>query len=1463
MILLKRGWKLSLLWVLVFSLGVVGAKAQSISVVTSVVPATNVKIADQVIYKVVVKNLSDSEIASLIVSTETNDGVNLVSSLIVDENTDKSDQGITFSNNRIGRLPANGTITLTCKGDIKENESLTAVCTATVKDASNNTIGSSRASVNIIQPHVSVSISADKVSANIGEQVTYETVITSDSKQSLTLVIGPNNVIKLSNPTLKAASNNTKVDQLKIGGGTISFPVGGGTVTLTYKGHIQSEGDGAGAVCRSSITGLSINKQDAEVSITINRPTPLSIHTNASSTAANIGEDVTYTTVIKGSGGPHQLLITSDGVSISSTIADNRSTGVLFTKIGNGGTITFPAGGGTITLTYNGKIGQKTSFIASCTATITKSPTMLSSAAQITINRRVHLSIKNEVSASDADDSRDRANHSILKYTTTVTNESPEPGWYSDDMPGIAIVDIQTDGVNIDLVNNIEAGFSYTSNKDLKATVQVTGKHQISISGLQKGEAITISYVGYIDRSDLKHRLISNQASIELPKPGYDKHWHEHNIKTEIRYEWRDRVSVEVRHSLGTLAKNSNRSATASVNFQKHINVGVNTTFEIIERAGTRNPPSDLHTNPDRRYKWERTAYDGDKVRYTTTVFNDGWNNTNVGLGSITLSIKQEGIDIETSEAILAKIKEQINALNNFLGNLTVDKTADSYVYVINYLPRSSSFSFTYTGTVKTTTNVKQATNTTKVEATPKSTDETNKNIPLENQKISTDKERDFYINVGSPAKTIIDVIKSAKLEITNTVDPPKKPVITRGSVTYTTTIINKGPLPVSNVLLELELDGVELDKQNVGGFIEDDKRKNGSKRYYTQSVWFLQSGKTEIIYKGIITSQSKDATNKATIVSLSEYNYFDNDAKDRTATATTIIQKAIDLEIKNSVTPQAKAQIHSTVNYTTVISNKGLNAVTGPHALTFTIVTKGVTINDAGITTHPDNKSVIITKNATLSIGDKWVYVITNFPASGLTLKYTGTINTEALPAATNNVYIEASGVDFIEKELSNNSSTATTLIIKKVDLSVKTTVAQPNPQLMGASLSYTTVISNVGPNTVTNATLTIEKNGVAIVPENFKVSRGIDADRLVQVKSDQSTPSRHVYTISSLPVGGTITLTYEGKILPNSHSAVNRSTIASPEDFYHDTDPTKNVSVAQTLIKPILTQPHSITICPEELINQTLVSDNPEVTSCTWASAPSTSTIRVYKSRVREKEGGHTIRDFIKNSKITGGTVVYTITPTIKAPIMPANGGKSVAYTSTLGEAKSFTVTIKSLAEAPGVLVAKPSIHYLESAVFTPSSSLSSTTYHWYRSADKHKPVRNGLINRDGVLTMPKLLPGTHTFYVAVLNPDRCEGAVASISVTVKSIPVVKPPSAFTPNGDGINDVWEIPKIEQYPHCTVHVWGREKGEESVYEARDGYHEPWDGTNKQGKPLTGTYWYRIDLKDGSEPIVGHVAIIR
>lgn len=69
---------------------------------------------------------------------------------------------------------------------------------------------------------------------------------------------------------------------------------------------------------------------------------------------------------------------------------------------------------------------------------------------------------------------------------------------------------------------------------------------------------------------------------------------------------------------------------------------------------------------------------------------------------------------------------------------------------------------------------------------------------------------------------------------------------------------------------------------------------------------------------------------------------------------------------------------------------------------------------------------------------------------------------------------------------------------------------------------------------------------------------------------------------------------------------------------------------------------------------------------------------------------------------------------------------------------------------------------------------------------------------------------------------------------------------PSAFTPNGDGTNEAWNIGGIETYPNAVVLIfnrWGNEVFKSS------GYNEPWDGRSKNGKPLpVGTYYYLIDL---------------
>ena len=83
----------------------------------------------------------------------------------------------------------------------------------------------------------------------------------------------------------------------------------------------------------------------------------------------------------------------------------------------------------------------------------------------------------------------------------------------------------------------------------------------------------------------------------------------------------------------------------------------------------------------------------------------------------------------------------------------------------------------------------------------------------------------------------------------------------------------------------------------------------------------------------------------------------------------------------------------------------------------------------------------------------------------------------------------------------------------------------------------------------------------------------------------------------------------------------------------------------------------------------------------------------------------------------------------------------------------------------------------------------------------------------------------------------------------------------NAFSPNGDGKNDVWNIKYISAYPDCDITIfdeWGIK-----VFEST-GYATAWDGTSRKGNKLpAATYYYIIDIKDGSKPFTGSVAILK
>jgi gliding motility-associated-like protein len=113
------------------------------------------------------------------------------------------------------------------------------------------------------------------------------------------------------------------------------------------------------------------------------------------------------------------------------------------------------------------------------------------------------------------------------------------------------------------------------------------------------------------------------------------------------------------------------------------------------------------------------------------------------------------------------------------------------------------------------------------------------------------------------------------------------------------------------------------------------------------------------------------------------------------------------------------------------------------------------------------------------------------------------------------------------------------------------------------------------------------------------------------------------------------------------------------------------------------------------------------------------------------------------------------------------------------------------------------------------------------------------------------------TTTYQLAATNAEGCT-AVSSVTINVLQSPVV--PNAFTPNGDGINDTWDIKYLDTEPNCIVDIFNRYG--EKVYTSV-GYPIPWDGRYKGKELPTGVYYYIINPKSGRSIISGYVTIIR
>lgn len=111
--------------------------------------------------------------------------------------------------------------------------------------------------------------------------------------------------------------------------------------------------------------------------------------------------------------------------------------------------------------------------------------------------------------------------------------------------------------------------------------------------------------------------------------------------------------------------------------------------------------------------------------------------------------------------------------------------------------------------------------------------------------------------------------------------------------------------------------------------------------------------------------------------------------------------------------------------------------------------------------------------------------------------------------------------------------------------------------------------------------------------------------------------------------------------------------------------------------------------------------------------------------------------------------------------------------------------------------------------------------------------------------------------TYTLTVIGAGGCS---ASDDVFIKVLFAPEIPNAFSPNNDGINDIWNIKYLSSYPGATVQVFDRYG--KLVYNSV-GYNSPWDGKFNGREIPAGVYYYVIDPKNGRKIIQGSVTVIR
>lgn len=199
--------------------------------------------------------------------------------------------------------------------------------------------------------------------------------------------------------------------------------------------------------------------------------------------------------------------------------------------------------------------------------------------------------------------------------------------------------------------------------------------------------------------------------------------------------------------------------------------------------------------------------------------------------------------------------------------------------------------------------------------------------------------------------------------------------------------------------------------------------------------------------------------------------------------------------------------------------------------------------------------------------------------------------------------------------------------------------------------------------------------------------------------------------------------------------------------------------------------------------------------------------------------------------------------------SPAVAGEGIHTINYefVSSNGCKKALQQTIQVFANPKINLNREETILVGGSVALNPLVSGSGLSYAWF--------PQEGL--SASTILNPVASPSQNTTYhLIVTNQFGCS---TTDSVTVRVLQTPQIPNVFTPNGDGINDTWNIKYLESYPSPMLTLYNRYG--DIVYQGI--YTQGWNGKKGNQDLPEGAYYYIINIPEKTLKYSGSVTIVR